>query len=157
MSEKNEYITYAKKELELNGFINTDIGKQMIKLLEFSWEFGNGNRLMVNSIIDMLNRVNKKLPLLPLEENEMIAIPHVNSSDQMRHSRYYPVYQDVDGKYYDDQAVAFICEDGSQTYFYGNSQYNSIKEIQFPYYPNPHYVYISENNLNDQLDKKMDS
>jgi hypothetical protein len=109
------------------------------------------------TVVDMLDRLNKKLPLLPLEEDGMALVHYENGPDRMHHSRYYPVYQTEDGKYYDDQAVGFIRDDGSIVYFYGNSEYNSIKEIQFPYYPKPQYVYISEMNLNEQLDKTMDS
>ena len=157
MSEKNDYILYAEKELELNGLINTDVGKQMLQLLKTSWEFGQGNQLMPITVVDMLDRLNKKLPLLPLEEDGMALVHYENGPDRMHHSRYYPVYQTEDGKYYDDRAVGFIRDDGSIAYFYGNSEYNSIKEIQFPYYPKPQYVYISEMNLNEQLDKTMDS
>jgi hypothetical protein len=157
MTPKNDYIEYATKELEINGLLHTDIGKQMIQLLETAWKFGNQNKVMVNNVIDMLDRVNNKLPLLPIEEDGMIPIPHANGPDQMRHSRYYPVYQDEDGKYYDDKAVAFISNDGSATYFYGNGEYNSTKEVEFPYYPQPRYVFISDENLNEQLSKTMDS
>ena len=154
---KNEYIEYAEQELQKNNLINTDIGKLIMQLIETSLKFGDGNAFMLFHISDMLDRLTKKLPLLPLEENEMVDTPVLNSPSQLRHSRYFPVFKSGDGKYYDDQAIAYITPHGGYTYFYGNSEYNSTKEIQFPYYPKPQYVYISDDNLNEQLSKTMAS
>lgn len=154
---KNSEIDYAKTELELNGMINTPVGQHMLDLIQSAWDLGEGNKFMLVHIVNMLDRLTKKLPLLPLEEDGMIPVPHANGPDQMQHNRYRSVYLGEDGKYYDDQAVAFVADDGSLTYFFGNSEYNSRIEIQFPYYPEPKYVYINEENLNDQFSRAMDS
>ena len=154
---KNEYIDYAKTELEYNGMIHTAVGKNMLDLIQSTYDLAEGNKFMMRHIVNMLDRLDKQLPLLPLEEDGMIPIPHLNGPDQMQHSRYRSVYQGKDGKYYDDKAVAFVADDGSFTYFHGNGIYNSNIEIQFPYYPEPKYIYISDENLNEQFSKAMAS
>lgn len=130
----NDYIDYVKQELEYNNLIKSDVGKQILQLFETSYEFCDNNKLLVDNIVNMVTRLNKKLPLLPLEEDDMILYQPNEGPAHKRHRRYFPVYQGQDGKYYDEQAILFVNEQGIEMYCY-SSNYNSRIEIEFPYYP----------------------
>jgi hypothetical protein len=130
----NDHIDYVKQELEYNNLIKTDMGKQVLKLFETSWEFCDNNKLLVDTIITMVTRLNKKLPLLPLEEEDMVLYQPNKGPAHKRHKRYFPVFQSEDGKYYDEHGILFVNESGIELYCY-SSEYNSRVEIEFPYYP----------------------
>lgn len=138
----NEYIDYVKQELEYNNLIKIDLGKQILKLFETSWEFSDSNKLTVDGIVNMVTRLNKKLPLIPLEEEDMVLYQPNNAPAHKRHKRYFPVFQGQDGKYYDEHAVLFVNEHGIEMYCY-SSNYSSRIEIEFPYYPVQKYVNIN--------------
>jgi hypothetical protein len=140
MSTFKEHLKkYAEKELELSGFDQTEFGKTALKLLDDLADLTHGDSETMKQLCNMLTRLIDCRPLTAITEEDFEAETYSEGDrtvEILRCTRYPYVYK-MDGKYYDDRAVAFRRVDSAESdkmYIYqsGNS---SKQEIELPYFP----------------------
>jgi hypothetical protein len=154
MKNHDHLLEFAKKELALINFDQSNIHDTILKFLEQSSKICNNNTDDMKQIANFLIRLIDRLPLSPINEIDFYDEPYPVVSDQLmpvkRCTRYPHIYQMSDGKYYDDRAVAFRFLDSNQNdkiYMYG-AGYNSKKEITLPHYPNEEIVILPDDYAN---------
>jgi len=139
MTFKEHLKKYAERELELSGFDQTEFGISALKLLDDLADLTQGDPETMKQLCGMLPRLIDRRPLTAITEEDFKTETHSEgdrSVEILRCTRYPYVYK-MDGKYYDDRAVAFRRADSADTdrmYIYqsGNS---SKQEITLPYFP----------------------
>jgi hypothetical protein len=139
MTFKEHLKRYAERELELSGFVNTEFGKTALKLLDDLADLTNGDLETMKQLCALFPRLIDRRPLSPITEADF-EVETYSESDRtveiLRCTRYPYLYK-MDGKYWDDRAVAFRRADSAESdrmYIYqtGNS---SKQEITLPYFP----------------------
>ncbi len=139
MNFKEHLRKYAERELELSGFDQTEFGKTALKLLADLADLTKGDPETMKQLCTLLPRLIDRRPLTVITEEDFETETHSEgdrSVEILRCTRYPYVYK-MDGKYYDDRAVAFRRSDSAASdrmYIYqsGNS---SKQEIALPYFP----------------------
>lgn len=140
MTFKISLNKFAEKELELSGFIETEFGEKVLELLDKLADISNNDPDTMIHLCSILPRLVNRMPLAPITEDDFELETH-RAGDRnveiFRCTRYPHVYK-MDGKYYDDRAIAFRLANSADTdrmYIYqaGNS---SKQEITLPYFPN---------------------
>jgi hypothetical protein len=140
MSTFKEHLRkYAKTELELSGFDQTEFGKTALKLLDDLADLTQGDAETMKQLCALLPRLIDCRPLTAITEEDFETETYSEGDrtvEILRCTRYPHVYK-MDGKYYDDRAVAFRKVDSAESdrmYIYqsGNS---SKQEIALPYFP----------------------
>jgi hypothetical protein len=134
---KEHLKKYAERELELSGFDQTEFGKTALKLLDDLADLTRGDPETMKQLCALIPRLIDRKPLSPITEADFETETYSESDctvEILRCTRYPYVYK-IDGKYYDDRAVAFRRADSAYTdrmYIYqsGNS---SKQEISLPY------------------------
>ncbi len=138
MTFKEHLKTYAEKELELSGFDQTEFGKTVLKLLDDLSDLTQGDAETMKQLCALLPRLIDRRPLTAITEEDFETETHSEgdrSVEILRCTRYPYVYK-MDGKYWNDRAVAFRRADSAESdrmYIYqtGNS---SKQEIELPYF-----------------------
>ena len=138
MTFKEHLQKYAERELELSGFDQTEFGKTALKLLDDLADLTQGDAETMKQLCALLPRLIDRRPLSPITEADFETETYSEgdrSVEILRCTRYLYVYK-MDGKYWDDRAVAFQREDsrpGDRMYVYqsGNS---SKQERSLPYF-----------------------
>lgn len=150
MSYKRFLNDFATQELELSGFLNTDFGKSCLDLLNKCSDFCNEDPHSMKTVLEILPKLIDKMPLSPItEEDEFREEDYSNGENKhiiKRCVRYPQLYQDMNGKYYDEKAIVFISTVGTdihKSYLY-QKKYNSKKEVTLPYFPQQEEVLIQE-------------
>jgi hypothetical protein len=152
MKNHDHFLEFAKKELALINFDQSDINEPMLAFLEQNSKICNNDPASMKQIINLLNRVVDKLPLSAITEEDFEPEHHSengNSITVYRCTRYPHVYK-MNGRYYDDRAVSFKFADNAETdimYLYQGGN-GSKQEISLPYYPNPIIKVIARDALN---------
>ncbi len=139
MTFKEHLKTYAERELALSGFDQTEFGKTVLKLLDDLSDLTQGDAETMQQLCVLLPRLIDRRPLTAITEEDFETETHTEGGravEILRCTRYPYVYK-MDGKYYDDRAVAFRRADSAESdrmYIYqsGNS---SKQEITLPYFP----------------------
>jgi hypothetical protein len=139
MNFKEHLKKYAERELELTGFNQTEFGKTALKLLDDLADLTQENSETMKQLCSMLARLIDRRPLTAITEEDFETETHVEGNrtvEILRCTRYPHVYK-MDGKYYDDRAIAFRglnSAESDRMYIYqtGNS---SKQEITLPYFP----------------------
>jgi hypothetical protein len=136
---KEQLGKYAERELELSGFDQTEFGKTALKLLADLADLTKGDPETMKQLCGLLPRLIDRRPLTVITEQDFEVETHVEGDRTVEISRCtrYPYVYKMDGRYYDDRAIAFRRADGTDTdrmYIYqsGNS---SKQEITLPYFP----------------------
>jgi hypothetical protein len=151
MKNHDHLLEFAKKELALINFDQSDINEPMLAFLEQNSKMCNNDPESMKKIINLLNRVVDRLPLSAITEEDFEPEHHLEEDTTVtiyRCTRYPHVYK-INGQYYDDRAVSFKFSDNSETdtmYIY-QSENSSKQEINIPYYPNPVVKVITRDNL----------
>jgi hypothetical protein len=148
MSFNQHLQTYAQKELELIGFMDSPLGSLFLDFLQKCAEVTGNDPLSMQQICELLPRLINRTPLSPITEEDFIDEAHVQGNTQhviRRCTRYPHVYQMPDGVYYDDRYRSFRYTDstaGDKMYLYQSS--NSSKQaVTMPYWPDEGVVVIS--------------
>jgi hypothetical protein len=139
MTFKEHLAKYAERELALSGFDQTNFGKTALKLLDDLADLTQGDPETMKQMCGMLSRLIDRQPLTAITEDDFETETHSDGDrtvEILRCTRYPYAYK-MDGKYYDDRAVAFRRADSAESdrmYIYqsGNS---SKQEITLPYFP----------------------
>jgi len=139
MTLKKNLINFAQTELNLIGFMDTSVGSSILTLLEDLVDISKGDTEVMKQILYLLPDLVDKKVVSPITENDFEIETHTEGDrtvEILRCTRYPYVYK-MDGKYWDDRAVAFRKADSAETdrmYIYqtGNS---SKQEITLPYFP----------------------
>ena len=136
---KRHLREYAERELELTGFLQTEFGKTCLKFLDDLADVAGEDSESMKTVAGMLTRLIDKRPLSAITEEDFETETHTEGDrtvEILRCTRYPYLYK-MDGKYWDDRAVAFRRADSAETdrmYIYqsGNS---SKQEVELPYFP----------------------
>jgi len=140
MSSFKEHLKkYAERELELSGFDQTEFGKTALKLLDELVDLTQGDSETMKHLCALLPRLIDRMPLTAITESDFDAETY-SEKDQtveiLRCNRYPYVYK-IDGKYYDDRAIAFRKAgslESDRMYIYQTNN-SSKQEITLPYFP----------------------
>jgi hypothetical protein len=148
MSSFKEHLKkYAEHELEISGFDQTEFGKTALKLLDDLTDLTHGDPETMKQLCSLLPRLIDRRPLTAVTEEDFETETHSEGDctvEILRCTRYPYAYK-MDGKYYDDRAVAFRRADSAESdrmYIYqsGNS---SKQEITLPYFPSEEVITIN--------------
>lgn len=142
MNERTDIIcNYAKSELKLSGLDSTECYNAIINLLSSISKLTNSDEFAMKEILKMIERLIEMKPITPITEHDFCE---VNLGEHIinRCTRYPAVYQDVDGKYYDNQAIGFIDskypEKGVRYRYQGKLRSNQV--IELPYIVNQYLI-----------------
>ena len=138
MTFKEHLKKYAEKELELIGFMQSEFGPACLEFLEKCADVAGNDPESMQKICEIIPRLIDCRPLSPITEEDFEIETHDDKTVEiLRCNRYRYLYRMVDGKYYDDRAVAFYKKSDNESdrmYIY-QSNYNSKKEVTLPYFP----------------------
>lgn len=145
--ECRDPIQFAEQELKLAGFADTAYGKATLEYIKQSYAMANNDinvvRNLFNNIIGLINHN----PLVPITEDEFEPteiLEYMNGEYKKvirsQHKRI-PFIFKLDGKYYDERAIAFV--QGENTWYGSNGENKSLREItEFPYYRREQQIYL---------------
>lgn len=156
MNNSDRLIAYAKDELKIINFDQSDIHDTILKFLNQSSEICNNNTDSMKQIANFLIRLIDRLPLSPITEIDFYDESYTVIEQLVpvkRCTRYSHIYQMSDGKYYDDRAVAFKFlhwQASDKIYMYGTG-YSSKKEITLPYYLDEEIVILPNDYPNTDI------
>jgi len=126
-----KHLEWAKKELELNGFIKSEYGKTILKALEQILELAETNSVQQNVLSDMLNKLVLKIPLSELtdskdewDEPDQAGVSH--------NKRYRALCRHEDGTLYDNEAIMFRTI-GRYDRMFSKKSIRTVSNL--PYYP----------------------
>lgn len=139
MNFKEHLREYAERELELIGFMDSEFGPACLEFLEKCADVAGSDPESMKQICEIVPRLIDRRPLSAITEADFAAETHAEgkkSLEILRCTRYPHLYK-MDGKYWNDRAVAFRRADSAETdrmYIYqsGNS---SKQEVELPYFP----------------------
>ena len=130
---------YAERELKLIGFMESDFGPACLEFLEKCADVAGSDPESMKRVCEIIPRLIDRKPLSVITEADFEIETHVEgdrSLEILRCTRYPYLYK-MDGKYYDDRAVAFRRADSAETdrmYIYQTGN-NSKQEVELPYFP----------------------
>jgi len=135
---KEHLFAYANRELELAGFNQTEFGKTVLKMLEDLADLTHNNPQTMKQLCLLLPRLINREPLTAITEDDFEVETHSQgdrSVEISRCTRYPYIYKSIDGKYWNDRAVAFKFKNSPETdlmFLYRPN--GSKREITLPYY-----------------------
>ena len=139
MNFSEHLLNYAKTELKITNFDKTELGDTILKFLEQSANITGNNSESMKQLANMLILLIDQKPISPITEEDFEVETHLEGDrtvEILRCTRYPYLYK-MDGKYWDDRAVAFRRANSAESdkmYIYqsGNS---SKQEVELPYFP----------------------
>lgn len=139
MDFKKHLREYTERELELIGFMQSEFGAACLEFLDKCADVAGNDPESMKQICEIVPRLIDRRPLSPITEADFEAETYAEGDrtvEILRCTRYPYLYK-MDGKYYDDRAVAFRRANSAETdrmYIYqsGNS---SKQEVELPYFP----------------------
>jgi len=140
MSHNEHLLEFARKELKLIGFDQSDLHEPILEFLKQSSKICNSNPDSMKQLVTMLTRLIDHLPISPITKDDFELEYHHEGPKTFtinRCTRHPHVYCDEDGKYWNDRAVSFRFADSDEVekmYMYSGRN-NSKQEITLPYYP----------------------
>ena len=136
-----EYLRkYAEHELKIIGFMDSPFGNICLEFLDNCADICGNDIDSMKKICEMLPRLINKEPLSPITEEDFEEEDFSNDIHEYkikRCTRFPYIYQEPNGKYYNDRARAFVLKTNDHThklYLYQKNN-NSKQEIQLPYFP----------------------
>ena len=136
---KENLRKYAKRELELSGFDQTEFGKTALKLLNDLADLTQNDSESMKQLCALLPRLIDRKPLAAITEEDFETETYTEGSKTVKIDRCtrYPYVYKMDGKYWDDRAIAFRREDSApnEKIFVYQSGHSSKQEITLPYFP----------------------
>lgn len=145
-------LEYARKELKITNFDQSELGNTILNFLEQSAKITNNDTDAMKQLVNMLVLLVEQRPISPITEDDVDEeIPLGNDSDEKmwRCSRYEHLYKTADGKYWDDRAIAFKFHDSAELdrIFLYQPTYNSKQEVTLPYYPSCQIKVINRDDI----------
>lgn len=150
-SFKEHLLQYAKRELAITAFDQTELGDTVLKFLEQSADLTGNNTDSMQQLVTMLSLLIDQQPVAPITETDFEAETHTEGDrtvEILRCTRYPYLYKQH-GRYYDDRAVAYRFADSAESdrmYLYQSGR-NSKQEVELPYYPSKQVQVISRDQL----------
>ena len=140
MSFKEHLKNYATKELELIGFMESEFGNECLNFLDKCADISHNDTNTMKELCNLLIRLVDKKPLSPITEDDFEVETYTEGNKTLEISRCtrYPYIYKMNGKYYNDRAVAFRRIDDAESdrmYIY-QTRNSSKQEITLPYFPN---------------------
>jgi len=130
---------YAKQELDLIGFKQSQFGEACLEFLDKLADVAGNDPESMKQVAAILPRLIDRRPLSPVTEADFEVETHAEGDRTVEIERCtrYPYLYKQDGKYYDDRAVAFQYEDSApndRMYIYQSGNL-SKQEVEMPYFP----------------------
>lgn len=139
MSFKNHLKKYAKNELEMIGFMDSNFGEECLNFLDKCADISHNDENTMKELCNLLVKLIDRRPLSPITEADF-EIETYNEGDNaieiLRCTRYPYVYK-MNDKYWDDRAIAFRRAgdlESDKMYLYQTTN-SSKQEITLPYFP----------------------
>jgi hypothetical protein len=140
MSHNEHLLEFARKELTLINFDQSDLYEPILEFLKQSSKICNSDPDSMKQLVNILTRLIDGLPLAPITAEDFELEYHhegPNTFTVNRCTRHPYIYSDENGKYWNDRAVSFRFTDSDEVekmYLY-SARNNSKQEITLPYYP----------------------
>jgi hypothetical protein len=143
-------IEHAKQEFECANFHHTPLSHSMLNFLEESAEFTNNDPSLMKELVNILNLLIDKMPIVPITEDDFEEFIY-REENRVEYriwkcKRYEHVYKTEDGKYWDDRAISFRKANShplDKFYLY-QSNMSSKQEIKLPYYPKEQVIVLDD-------------
>ena len=142
-------LEYARRELKITSFDQSELGETILKFLEQSAKITNNDTEAMKQLVNMLALLIDQKPISPITEEHFKEETHANDETVWRCTRYEHLYKTVEGQYWDDRAIAFKFHDSAESdklYMY-QSVYNSKQEVTLPYYPSYQVKVINRDDI----------
>lgn len=139
---------YAENELKLIGFMDSDIGPLILNFLDSCAEISNSNPDIMKEICKILPALIDCKPVSAITENDFEVVDKSDTQELLQCTRHPYIYK-LNGKYYNDRAVAFVypdSTDGSKIYMY--TKEGSKQEITLPYYLDEEIKVLNDDQIN---------
>ena len=139
MAFKEHLRQYAERELKLTGFMESEFGSVCLDFLEKCADVAGSDPESMKRVCEIIPRLIDRKPLSVITEADFELETHTEGDrtvEILRCTRYPYLYK-MDGKYYDDRAVAFRRADSRETdrmYIYQGKN-GSKQEVELPYFP----------------------
>jgi len=139
MSEKrwiDVIVEHAKNELKIMNLDKVQFGDTIIKFIRGLHEISGNHPQVMKSMVQSICDLIDEKPISPITEDDFALETHCEGGQMCevwRCTRYPSVYK-VDGKYYDDRAIAYKASHDSldRQYIYQGGM-SSKQEISLPY------------------------
>jgi hypothetical protein len=148
---EKKFIDYlverTKREFNCSNFNDTELIESTLNFFKLCAKFTNNNPDDMKKFVDILHLLIDDIPITPITENNFVEEIYKEGENPeykfWRCTRYKYLYKTIDGKYWDDRAIAFVYKDDLNTVFYtyGN-KLNSKQQVTLPYYPTQRLEYI---------------
>jgi hypothetical protein len=149
MSYTKSLLEFSKKELEKINLQDTEIGNNILDLLQNLSELCGSNKQLMQDIAGAIPQLIELKPIAPITEEDFIQQEETNEigSEMIeRCPRYRHVYRGKDGKYYDDRYYTFRFKNSPKSdkmYIYHGSR-SSKQQITLPYLPQERTIYLED-------------
>lgn len=133
--EFRDYLkNYARNELKLIGFMESNLGPEILNFLDKCAIISNSDPAVMKQICSALPTLIDCKPISAITEDDFEIIDKSDSQELLQCTRYPYIYK-LNGKYYNDRAVAFVYPDSKEdTKVYIYNREGSKQEITLPYY-----------------------
>jgi hypothetical protein len=138
-------LDFARNELKLIGFDNSDLNNPMLEFLQSAQNVCHNNPDTMKQIVNLLSKLIDRMPLSPITENDFELEHQDDTITIYRCTRHPHIYSTGDGKYWNDRAIAFQFEDSNDIMYLYSSKNNSKQEITLPYFPKETIKVIERN------------
>ena len=139
MTFKEHLNKYAERELELIGFMQSEFGPACLEFLDKCADVAGSDPESMKRICEIIPRLIDRSPLSAITEADFETETHSEGGRTVEIERCtrYPHLYKMDGKYWDDRAVAFQREDSNPNdrMFVYQSGISSKQEVELPYFP----------------------
>jgi len=149
MSYNKSLLEFSKKELEKINLQDTEIGNNILDLLQNLSELCGSNKQLMQDIANTIPQLIELKPIAPITEDDFIEQEETNEigSEMIeRCSRCSHVYRGKDGKYYDDRYYTFKFRNAPKSdkmYIYQGER-SSKQQITLPYLPQERTIYLED-------------
>lgn len=153
MSLVDHLIKYARNELKITNFDQSEISETILKFIEQSAKITNNDPESMKKIANLLPLLIDQFPISMITEDDFIKETHCEGDKNAticRCTRYEYLYQTGDGKYWDDRAITYKFKDSnndSEKMYLYQTKYNSKQEVFLPYYPGSKVVIIDRDKI----------
>ena len=136
MNNERDLTAYARKELEINGMVNTNYGDAIIKFIKEIDEVTKSDKFILNNINKMLDNLFNRLPVTPIVETDFDNVEK-DEALYVKCPRYSYVYRNKDNEYMDERGITFIDSLGNMHW-----TDKSLIKITLPYIPMQQYIKV---------------
>jgi hypothetical protein len=160
MTFTEHLLEYARRELKITNFDQSELGNTILEFLEQSAKITNNDTASMKQLANLLTLLIDQKPISPITEDDFVEETHTEGNMSvkiLRCNRYEHLYKTEDGRYWDDRAISFRFADSPELdrmYLYQSGR-SSKQEVTLPYYPDSRIEVISRDNA-DIIDQEPD-